>query len=518
MRAHRLAVGAAVAAAVVVPPTMPAGALGASAGATATAATCWRDSSFPVPRGALDGDTISDVVVGLPTEHSSAGAVDLHLSTAPAMRLTRDMVAGFGPATAGDRFGAAVALGNDVDGDSCSDLAIGAPGERGAGAVHVVLGGPHGVSRTDGLTVREPDPQAGDRFGAAVAMSGFDLWVGAPGRAVNGHPGAGAVYHYYVHRTGTGLVADRVHVLTQASPGIAGAPEAGDHFGAALSADTLDVLIGIPGEDVDGRRDAGMVEALMGDDGSSSTTRFTTIYEAVGYTQSSPGVEGAPEVGDRFGAAVAMLGSTGVIGIPGEDIGRRRDAGAVQLLDVPQFSNPPLLRFSPGKLVTQGANWNGLHIAGWPETGDRFGASVAVTNGLFGNAEPEDIVVGAPGEDIAGRADAGAVSVFGIGPDCETCPPQAAVRYRGHGLPGPLRAGDAVGASVEARTWPHPTDGEYIRFDGELLAGAPGSPVGGRSAVGEVLLPGTALQPLADPRAGLRYGAVVGRGMSASGT
>jgi hypothetical protein len=343
--------------------------------------------------------------------------------------------------------------------------------------------------------------------------------VGAPGRAVAGHEGAGAVYHYAIERLATGLAARLLHVLTQASPGIAGAPEAGDHFGSALASDGPNALIGVPDEDVGEHRDAGLVQTLVGvaDPTGELTARF--VHERA-FTQGSPDVPGAPEAGDHFGASLALTGFpafvgypvTAIIGIPGEDIGWRRDAGAVQLLEgVWEPGNT--VSFVPAGLVLQGSEWSGLHIAGSPEAGDRFGAAVATAWGLFGTGEPEDILVGAPGEDIASLADAGSVTVFGVGGPCEDCPGGSRVAYRGHGLPGQLRAGDAVGATVGSRTSPHyDANGEYLLLDGELVAGAPGSPVDGVEDVGEALLPGTALPPLADPRAGLRYGGVMGRG------
>ena len=48
---------------------------------------------------------------------------------------------------------------------------------------------------------------------------------------------------------------------------------------------------------------------------------------SVQFRQGARGVPGAPEAGDRFGAALA--GGGNVIGAPGEDVGRVVDAGIV---------------------------------------------------------------------------------------------------------------------------------------------------------------------------------------------
>ncbi len=130
-------------------------------------------------------------------------------------------------------------------------------------------------------------------------MSGSQLQVivGVPNAEVGGHPGAGAVY--VLMRRGC---ADRrrVHgmVVTQRSPGVPGAPEDGDRFGAAVAGSTTwnlgipgegyfgkDVMfVGVPGEDTGGLPDTGAVQQL-----------FPT----------GPGYLGGVRAGqDRFGATV----------------------------------------------------------------------------------------------------------------------------------------------------------------------------------------------------------------------
>ena len=66
----------------------------------------------------------------------------------------------------------------------------------------------------------------------------------------------------------------------------------------------------------------------------------TGTWEASTYTQDSPGVAGAVEAGDRFGASLAVgnrdIHAVGAfrriaVGLPGEDLGAINAAGAVNL-------------------------------------------------------------------------------------------------------------------------------------------------------------------------------------------
>src|SRR2546423_953901 len=79
----------------------------------------------------------------------------------------------------------------DFNGDDLDDLAVGAPGENlgvhaDAGAVNVQYGSPGGLAGS-GQVLTQGTPEAGDRFGAALAKGRFhdhdfiDLAVGAPG-------------------------------------------------------------------------------------------------------------------------------------------------------------------------------------------------------------------------------------------------------------------------------------------------------------------------------------------------
>ncbi|WP_328945321.1 FG-GAP repeat protein [Streptomyces sp. NBC_00250] len=94
---------------------------------------------------------------------------------------------------------------------------------------------------------------------------------------------------------------------TQNSPGVPGASERGDGWGADLSlGDTdhdgyADLAIGAPGEDIGTVADAGMVTVLRG------SARGLTGTRARSWTQDSPSVPGGVEKGDGFGGQVRLV-------------------------------------------------------------------------------------------------------------------------------------------------------------------------------------------------------------------
>src|SRR4029453_10289754 len=117
-----------------------------------------------------------------------------------------------------------------------------------AGAVNVFYSATGGLPTTSQLLLQ--NPEAGDQFGAALAAGPFDatgnwdLAVGSPGENVGAIADAGAVNVFY---SATGGLPTTSQLLLQN-------PEAGDQFGAALTAASfdatgnLDLAGGSPGE------------------------------------------------------------------------------------------------------------------------------------------------------------------------------------------------------------------------------------------------------------------------------
>ena len=150
----------------------------------------------------------------------------------------------------GDRFGTALGDGFLDQADGTDDLAVGAPGEtvgsaRRAGAVSVFENNNSGFQAGSLVFYQGRGgvpgmAEAGDRFGAAVAVGGYGrglggvalgvggLAVGVPGEDLGSVPDAGVLTVLY------GLGGVRQEQFTQKEAG--GQVEAGDRFGEALGA------------------------------------------------------------------------------------------------------------------------------------------------------------------------------------------------------------------------------------------------------------------------------------------
>jgi len=461
----------------------------------------------PLAIGDVDGDEVADVAVGLPGYTTSsgvvsaeAGAVVVRLSSGSTQFLDLGDFPDLGGLHEGDRFGAAVGIG-DVDHDGCADLLVGAPGRTGTGAVYLLHGSPAGISTAGAERLGLP-AASGDRLGSALALARrpggrtTDLWVGAPGRDVAGRRDAGAVDHVAFGPAG---VTGAVEVLTEGSAAVGDTAERGDAFGSVLAPARFGALAGVPREDVGGRTDAGALVRLR-------LSRATgTAAPAQILTQRSPGVPRAARPGNRFGAAVAadVLGAGAIVGAPGSDVGRARDAGAVQLF---AERSSPRYSLRPARAHTEGDG----RTPGHARRGDAFGAAVAYGRALQ-CPEAAAYAIGAPGEDVAGAPDSGSVTLLSPGP--EGC--RSRVLREGWGLPRPRRRGDALGSALALRRDRDDLDEDVADT---LLVGVPGRDGAVGPDVGLVFLRQAALAPVhtdafALPSgrfSRLRFGAVLG--------
>ncbi|MFE7043280.1 VCBS repeat-containing protein [Streptomyces atratus] len=219
-----------------------------------------------------------------------------------------------------------------------------------------------------------------------------DIAVADPEASVNDQAGAGLVRVVLGGGKGTSE-------LSQALPGSAAGPEAGDKFGYAMAtydanADgCTDLVIGAPYEDVivDGANqvDAGLIHIIHG-----SPTGIGSGSTIATYSQASFATGGTNEPGDLFAFSVAAgkapSGKTFVAaGAPGEDIGTAVDAGVVQYWQ--GTTNVGIKQDDPG-------------VPGVQEANDRFGASLATTDRF--------LAIGIPGEAIGTETFAGSVAVF----------------------------------------------------------------------------------------------------------
>ncbi|MFH8609341.1 FG-GAP-like repeat-containing protein [Streptomyces sp. NPDC018029] len=163
----------------------------------------------------------------------------------------------------------------------------------------------------------------------------------------------------------------RTAKITQDTAGVPGVGEDGDEFGSSISAGDVngdgfaDVAVGIPGEDIDAVADAGSSVLLKGSRAGLTGTGSQA------FQQSTEGVPGAAEKGDKFGSQV-LLSDTNKDGkadltvtAPLED-GAYADSGAAWHL-----------RGAAGGLTVTGVTSFGPAAIGANDKGVRFGDHLA---------------------------------------------------------------------------------------------------------------------------------------------
>jgi choice-of-anchor B domain-containing protein len=164
-------------------------------------------------------------LVGFPMPASHPGAV--HVFRRAGDRWVEAGMMAPKEGTLGDAFGTALAAEGSL-------LAVGAPGDSAGGAVYLYERGSSG-RWTQRARLTSPDAAEGDRFGAALALKGGVLLVGAPGR--EGDRGAVMVYG-----RGKGPAQWTRRAVIQGS-----GTAASDWFGAAVAFDGQRALVGAPG-------------------------------------------------------------------------------------------------------------------------------------------------------------------------------------------------------------------------------------------------------------------------------
>jgi FG-GAP repeat protein len=376
----------------------------------------------------FNGDRCLDLVVGAPGT-GGVGAVYVVYGSPAGVgsgAVIRLPYAG----SAGDAFGAALAVDVDLktSGLAVATIWVGAPGRDVSGNVdagalvrYTLTAG--AVSTPTVLTQNTPGvpgaAEPGDRFGQVLAPVDGGVLVGQPREDVGTVVDAGMVTLLPAPSGGTVRLP---RAITEDSPGIAGKSETGDHFGAALSGGEGQLncgagdprwcpdvaVVGVPDEDLGSIRDTGMVHAIPLD-GLTTTDNFYI-------SQDSPGVPGAAEAGDRFGASVQhgvvnSLGSSPLcdpfgyaIGAPGEGIGNVTHAGAITMY---------VSKLGPPSLCPSGV----YHRGSDARPSDGLGASLGLLLGLATlsgdpNAPITSLAVGSPGEAIGAVPDAGVVEIL----------------------------------------------------------------------------------------------------------
>ena len=242
-----------------------------------------------------------------------------------------------------------------------------------------------------------------DSYGDALAVGDFDrdgyddLAIGIPGETVNGKSDAGAVRILYGSRSR--LTATGTDFLHQDVPGVV---EAGDQFGHTLATGDFDgdgyddLAVGSPFEDT-GDVDSGMVNILYGASGGITASGDQTFNLGTVARRS-----------DRLGHALATgdFDADGyddlAISVPWKDLGAT-DSGMLFVI----YGSSGGLNMS--RLVEL---WQKRRLTGGEEAEgfDRFGHSLAA--GDFDNDGHDDLAVGVPHEDVAGKNNAGVIHAF----------------------------------------------------------------------------------------------------------
>lgn len=187
---------------------------------------------------------------------------------------------------AGDGFGSSVSISGNL-------VVVGAPGDDG-GASDGGIAYVFDLAGNLQHTLAMPAAAAGDRFGAAVAISGGRVAVGAPGSDA-GATDAGSALVFFV--TGP---SPTVPEAVLANPAAA----AGDQFGISVASSGSRVVVG-----------------TMLDDGPADSGRVYS-FNMASPTPTLPSASLAkplPVAGDLFGASVAVDGVIIVVGTPSDN-------------------------------------------------------------------------------------------------------------------------------------------------------------------------------------------------------
>jgi FG-GAP repeat/FG-GAP-like repeat len=394
---------------------------------------------------------------------------------------------------------------SDFNGDGYADLAVGVPGgsvagKSQAGYVNLVWGGPKGPGAYGSVRVTQSTsdipgtPEAGDRFGASVALEDTngdgiaELFAGAPGEDLTGRgKDAGMVSVLGGARGGPGVGAT---VLT--------GPAASAAYGKSLAIAEMtgdaekEIVIGatdkvvarvIVGED--SRVDTVLTAPMGGRAPVLTTGDFNGDGKdelAVGYWSTAPFTQSHVRLWswDAAGSQPANVWNTDNAGVTALAAGDFDGDGSDDLAlgecreiadeNIDDPCGPEALAKGGGIHVHYGSadgdffgtraqtlNQDTEGVPGVAEDGDHWGAVLAVAD-TDGDGR-DDLIAGAPGEAIGTRAGAGAAWLVHGGA-------QGLLDSSGHarsvawnqdtaGVPGAAEAGDAFGAAVSAADYNH---------------------------------------------------------------
>lgn len=232
-----------------------------------------------------------------------AGAAYVFTKTTDGWTQTQKLVAGDG--TLGDNFGIAVALQGDTALIGAYKASIGANAQQGAVYVFRPLAG--AWTQTQKLT---PDAAAAGRmFGAWIALDGANALVSTPAGMMGDDPTTAPVYA--LHETdGSWNISQTLNANDYV---------VGDVFGFQTALNGNTAMIGAPGATIDGNSAQGAVYVFDYVDGSWTQGQKLTASDGTGMTV--------------FGWAVALDGTTALIGAPYTNVGDNAMQGAAYVFN-----------------------------------------------------------------------------------------------------------------------------------------------------------------------------------------
>jgi len=358
----------------------------------------------------------------------------------------------------GSLFGAVVAI-------SGTTMVVGAPGDNGspAGKAFVLTYSEAKSSWSEPVELAPGETGHESNFGFSVAISGSTVVVGAPGE--NGDP-AGRAYVF----TGSGASWSRPTEL-------AGPAENRD-FGASVAISGSAVVVGDP-----------RAETLRGDPGANVETGAAYIFTGSGASWSGPTELSAADSaeGDAFGKAVAVSGSTVLVGAPGHAKG----AGASYVFTGSGASWAQKAELTAGEDSEEGGDFGeavalsgSAAVVGAPGTDSEAGAAYVFSGAesswteqseltpakreseaRFGDSlsvSGSTLAVGAPSQ----KDKVGAAYVFELGP----APPSAELSMTASAAPNPVTVGQDLEDTFTI-TNAGPDEAEAVAFSDELPGG-----------------------------------------------
>ncbi len=307
-------------------------------------------------------------------------------------------------------------VANDLNNDGRADLVVGQPkatvdGLADAGAVDIRITGGTSLRITPAMTGLGA---VAAKLGSSVAIGYLnddcfaDLLLGAPGAL------GGRVIYY--PGSEQGIDAAKGAILQS------GDPSGSERFGSAVAIGQKVAFIGAPFADPNNVKNAGLVHMY-----TKSPDSFTSRGVL---QQGTAPIKDSPESGDHVGAVLSYNANVLGVGVPDENSGAVKNAGAAHLVTMDDVQ--PWVP-DTDVLLSQGSNG----VSGTPDKGDKFGAAI----------DNQIRAIGVPGEDVNGAADAGGIYTQ-VQTMTTNSPALRWVTQSTTGVPGASKAGDRFGAAL----------------------------------------------------------------------